>query len=70
MSEDVKIEIGSSPPIMLRLHEVAMRLRKSPATLHHPKWRAALSTLGAVKVGRDWLVPESAVTTILRGYIP
>lgn len=64
MSETVK---ESQPQIMLRLHEVAQRLRKHPTTMRHPKWIARLVDLGAVKVGRDWLVPQTAVSTILNG---
>lgn len=58
-----------STPMVLRLHEVAKALRKHPTTMRHPKWIARLQGLGAVKVGRDWLVPIEAVTTILKGGI-
>lgn len=62
MDESVK---QVSQQKMLRLHEVAVFLRKHPGTLRHPAWIARFQKLGAVKVGRDWLIPQEAVTAIL-----
>ena len=51
-------------PEMLKLSEVAVRLRKSTRTLREPQW---LTRLGAIKVGRDYLVRADAVNTLLTG---
>jgi len=52
-------------PTMLTLAEVAPMLRKSVHTLRSSKtW---IARLGAVKVGRDWLVRYEAVLEVLEG---
>lgn len=60
MDPDVKAIV----PPSLTLQEAARALRVAGRSLRKPVW---LERLGAIKVGRQWLVSSEAVNEVLTG---